>query len=154
MITSRFLGLVPLLIVALVIAGCAAPPIGRTQPGPADANVPTEYSTTQSGLQFRVLRQSKGRRPVETDEVTVYYRGSLDDGQVFDSSYQRGKTATFRLNQVVAGWTEGLQLIGEGGMIELRIPARLGYGAKGRPPVIPGGATLNFIVELEKIETS
>lgn len=151
--TSRFFGLIPLLTAALVIAGCAAPPIGKTQPGPADPNVATEYSTTQSGLQYRILRKSQGRRPVETDEVTVYYRGSLDDGRVFDSSYQKGKTATFRLNQVVPGWTEGLQLIGEGGMIELRIPARLGYGAKGRPPVIPGGAALNFIVELEKIET-
>jgi FKBP-type peptidyl-prolyl cis-trans isomerase FkpA len=152
MITSRYFGYLALLTAASIIAGCAGPPIGRTQPGPADANVAAEYSTTQSGLQYRILRQSQGRRPAATDNVTVYYKGSLDNGQIFDSSYQRGKTATFRLNEVVAGWTEGLQLVGEGGMIELRIPPELGYGAKGKPPVIPGGSSLNFIVELEKIE--
>ncbi len=70
----------------------------------------------------------------------------------FDSSYKRGEPIPFPLSGVVAGWTEGLQLIGEGGMIELEVPSELGYGPGGKPPKIPGGATLHFIVELIAIE--
>ena len=151
--TSRIAGFISLLVAVIIVVGCAAPPIGKTQPGPADPNVANAFTTTQSGLQYRILRQSQGRRPAATDTVNVYYEGKLDDGRIFDSSYRKGKSISFRLNQVVPGWTEGLQLVGEGGMIELRIPPHLGYGPKGSPPVIPANATLNFIVELEKIES-
>ncbi len=116
-----------------------------------DQNVPQEFSQTESGLKYRVLRETNGSRPTVADRVTVDYAGWLDDGTEFDSSYKRKSPATFGLSQVVAGWTEGLQLVGEGGMIELEIPAELGYGARGAPPAIPPNATLHFKVELIKI---
>ncbi|MFN9221597.1 MAG: FKBP-type peptidyl-prolyl cis-trans isomerase, partial [Planctomyces sp.] len=89
--------------------------------------------------------------PAASQSVEVHYHGWLDGGRVFDSSYQRGKTISFGLNQVIRGWTEGMQLVGEGGMIELEIPSDLGYGARGAGGVIPGNATLHFLVELIKV---
>lgn len=109
------------------------------------------YLTTASGLKYRIVREGSDIKPGPTDHVTVHYRGTLEDGTEFDSSYSRGKTISFPLNGVIKGWTEGLQLIGEGGEIELIIPSDLGYGAQGSPPVIPGGATLHFRVELFKV---
>lgn len=82
----------------------------------------------------------------------VHYRGWLDDGTEFDSSYKRNKPATFPLKGVVAGWTEGLQLIAKGGKIELEVPSYLGYGASGHPPTIPGGATLHFEIKLLDVQ--
>jgi FKBP-type peptidyl-prolyl cis-trans isomerase FkpA len=109
--------------------------------------------TTGSGLQYMVLRQGNGPRPVATDTVEVNYRGSLLDGTEFDSSYARGRPATFALSQVVAGWTEGLALMPVGSKYRFWIPSDLGYGSKG----IPGGpigpdATLVFDVELLSIQ--
>ena len=115
--------------------------------------VPEEFETTDSGLKFRILKESDGRKPSATDSVTVHYRGTLEDGTEFDSSYGRGEPATFPLNGVIPGWTEGLQLIGEGGEIELEIPPELGYGSTGTPGgPIPPNATLTFRVELIGIE--
>ena len=116
-----------------------------------DDEVPQEFAETGSGLKYRVLRGGEGPKPTAADQVTVDYEGWLDDGTEFDSSYKRGAPATFGLSQVVAGWTEGLQLVEEGGMIELEIPSDLGYGSRGAPPVIPPDATLHFKVELIKI---
>lgn len=116
-----------------------------------DDEVPQEFAGTDSGLKYRVLRGGDGPKPTAADQVTVDYEGWLDDGTEFDSSYKRGAPATFGLSQVVAGWTEGLQLVEEGGMIELEIPSDLGYGSRGAPPVIPPDATLHFKVELIKI---
>jgi len=90
--------------------------------------------------------------PTAADTVTVHYRGWLDDGKEFDSSYERSMPATFGLGGVIKGWTEGLQLIGVGGMLELEIPSELGYGPRGQGGTIPPDATLHFIVELLKIE--
>ncbi len=84
--------------------------------------------------------------------MTVNYVGWLDDGSEFDSSYRRGEPATFPLSGVVPGWTEGLQLVNEGGMIELEIPSELSYGAAGAPGAIPPHATLHFKVELIEIK--
>jgi len=109
------------------------------------------YSTTPSGLKYRIVREGSDTKPNAQDSVTVHYEGKLEDGTVFDSSYKRGETISFPLGQVVKGWTEGLQLVGEGGEIELIIPPDLGYGAAGAPPVIPGNATLHFKVELFKV---
>ena len=120
-------------------------------PGPADRGAPMAYTTTDSGLQYRILRKSDGAKPKATDKVTVHYRGWLDDETEFDSSYKRDAPATFPLNAVIKGWTEGLQLIGTGGMIELKIPPNLGYGENGAGNVIPPNATLYFLVELKKI---
>ena len=116
--------------------------------GVMDDDAPKEFDETDSGLKYRVLRMSDGRKPTARDTVTVNYRGWLDSGKEFDSSYKRGEPISFPLNGVIPGWTEGMQLIGEGGMIELWIPSRLGYGAEGSPGSVPPNATLHFIVEL------
>ncbi|MDM4017503.1 FKBP-type peptidyl-prolyl cis-trans isomerase [Roseiconus lacunae] len=120
--------------------------------GPIDPGDLPGFTATDSGLRYRVLRQSSGKKPSADDTVTVNYRGWLNSGRVFDSSYERGKPTTFPLGSVVAGWTEGLQLVGEGGMIELWIPSKLGYGERGSPGSIPPHSHLHFIVELIDVE--
>ena len=105
-----------------------------------------------SGLQYQVLREGDGRKPAATDQVECHYEGTLINGQVFDSSYQRGQTATFGLNQVVAGWTEGLQLMQEGAKYRFFIPYHLAYGERGAGQSIPPFATLIFDVELVKVK--
>ena len=117
--------------------------------GKLDADAPKAFATTPSGLQYRVLRKGGGANPKASSAVKVNYHGWLDGGTVFDSSYQRGEAIEFGLNQVIPGWTEGMQLVGEGGMIELVIPSKLGYGPQGTPGgPIPPNATLHFLVEL------
>ena len=105
-----------------------------------------------SGLQYQVLREGDGRKPAATDQVECHYEGTLINGQVFDSSYQRGQTATFGLNQVIAGWTEGLQLMQEGVKYRFFIPYHLAYGERGAGQSIPPFATLIFDVELVKVK--
>ena len=116
--------------------------------GKLDADAPKTFATTNSGLQYRVLRKGTGANPKATDAVKVNYHGWLDDGKVFDSSYKRGEPIEFGLTQVIPGWTEGMQLVGKGGMIELLIPSNLGYGKRGAGGTIPPDATLHFLVEL------
>lgn len=106
---------------------------------------------TESGLVYEVLKEGTGATPKATDTVEVHYHGTLTNGEVFDSSVDRGKTISFPLNRVIKGWTEGLQLVKEGGKVRLVIPAELAYGDAGAPPKIPGGATLVFEVELFKV---
>lgn len=103
---------------------------------------------TESGLAYKILEKGTGEVPGPTDTVTVNYHGTLIDGTVFDSTRERGKPISFPLNRVIKGWTEGLQLVAKGGKIKLVIPADLAYGELGAPPKIPGGATLNFEIEL------
>ena len=117
-----------------------------------DADAATEFTATNSGLKYRILRNSDGAKPNAADTVTVKYRGWLDAGKVFDSSYERGKPTTFALRSVIDGWTEGMQLVGEGGMIELWVPSRLGYGESGSPGSIPAHSDLHFIVELVDVD--
>ncbi|MFT6069287.1 MAG: FKBP-type peptidyl-prolyl cis-trans isomerase FkpA [Bacteriovoracaceae bacterium] len=107
---------------------------------------------TASGLAYKVIKEGTGETPKPEDNVEVHYHGTLIDGTVFDSSKDRGTKVTFPLNRVIKGWTEGLQLIKEGGSIKLVIPASLAYGDAGAPPKIPGGATLVFDVELFEIK--
>jgi len=116
--------------------------------GVIDADAPKAFTSTPSGLQYRVLRKGAGANPKASSNVKVNYHGWLDDGKVFDSSYERREAIEFPLNGVIPGWTEGMQLVGKGGMIELLIPSNLGYGPRGAPPVIPPNATLHFLVEL------
>ena len=106
---------------------------------------------TSSGLQYRILRAGKGRQPAAGDAVEVNYKGTLVNGKVFDSSYDRGQSISFPLNKVIAGWTEGLQLMKEGAKYELVIPANLGYGVFGSGSSIPPNSTLIFVVELLKV---
>ena len=117
--------------VALILSGCAgeaskpADSIDYSQEGPDGPNAQKEFTTTESGLQYRILREGTGEKPEATE---------------------------FPLNQVIPGWTEGMQLVSEGGKIELSIPSEIGYGPGGMPPVIPPNAQLHFIVELHEVK--
>ena len=104
--------------------------------------------TTASGLQYEVLKAGSGAKPKATDTVTVNYRGTLIDGTEFDSSYKRGQPATFPLNGVIKGWTEGVQLMSVGSKYRFVLPANLAYGAQGAGPKIGPNSTLVFEVEL------
>jgi FKBP-type peptidyl-prolyl cis-trans isomerase FkpA len=104
-------------------------------------------------LKYRILRKSDGKKPTAKNEVTVHYKGWLDDKKIFDSSYRRAEKISFPLNRVIPGWTEGMQLVGKGGMIELEIPAKLGYGSRDvGNGLIPANSTLHFVVELYEIK--
>ena len=109
-----------------------------------------EVTQTKSGLQYRKLREGNGKRPTANSTVKVHYKGTLLDGTVFDSSYDRGEPMEFPVGAVIPGWTEGLQLMDEGSKYMLYIPYNLGYGEN---PVgdIPPGSTLTFEVELIEI---
>ncbi|MDE6299816.1 MAG: FKBP-type peptidyl-prolyl cis-trans isomerase [Muribaculaceae bacterium] len=106
---------------------------------------------TPSGLQYVVEKEGEGAQPSAEDEVTVHYTGKLIDGTVFDSSVSRGEPATFPLNRVIPGWTEGVQLMKEGGKYTFYIPSDLAYGPQGVPNAIPPHSTLIFEVELIKV---
>lgn len=140
--------LLNILIASCVCLHCGCLP---SPYGPSDADAPAEFTTTESGLQYRILRKSDKKKPTGTSNVKVNYDGRLADGTVFDSSYHRGTPAIFRLNEVIAGWTEGLQLIGEGGMVQLKVPPELAYGASGKRPSVPPNAELTFMVELIRV---
>jgi len=107
--------------------------------------------TLPSGLQYKVIEKGNGTSPKKTDSVTVNYRGTLIDGTEFDSSYKRGKPATFRVDGVIAGWTEALQLMKPGAKWQLFIPANLAYGERGAGPRIGPNSALIFEVELTKV---
>ena len=110
-------------------------------------------TTTKSGLQYEVLTPGKGERsPKATDTVVCHYEGRLVSGKVFDSSYERNQPAEFGLNQVIPGWTEGLQLMNEGAKFRFYIPYLLGYGEQGAGPSIPPYSTLVFDVELISVK--
>jgi len=107
--------------------------------------------TLPSGLQYKVLKEGNGKKPKATDKVKCHYEGMLIDGTLFDSSIQRGEPATFPLNGVIAGWTEGLQLMAEGAKYRLFIPYQLGYGERGAGASIPPYSALVFDVELIEV---
>ncbi|WP_164157036.1 FKBP-type peptidyl-prolyl cis-trans isomerase [Sandarakinorhabdus rubra] len=104
--------------------------------------------TTASGLQYSVIREGTGPKPGARDTVLVHYEGKLIDGTVFDSSYSRGQPAAFPLDQVIPGWTEGVQLMPVGSKYHFVVPPALAYGAQGAGGVIPPGAVLEFDIEL------
>jgi FKBP-type peptidyl-prolyl cis-trans isomerase FkpA len=146
-----------LFLVAVVLVGCSSK---STESG-TSAGDPKAYIEqaaaqpgaikTDSGLVYRELRPGSGGYPKASDTVTVNYRGTLVDGTEFDSSYKRNEPAQFPLNQVIPCWTEGVQKMKVGAKSELVCPASIAYGDRGSPPVIPGGATLIFEVELLRI---
>jgi FKBP-type peptidyl-prolyl cis-trans isomerase FklB len=108
--------------------------------------------TTASGLQYTVLKEGTGKQPKATDTVEVNYEGKLLDGTVFDSSYKRGQSISFPLNQVIPGWTEGVALMKEGAKYEFFIPSNLAYGSQGAGGAIGPDETLIFTVELIKVK--
>jgi FKBP-type peptidyl-prolyl cis-trans isomerase FklB len=108
--------------------------------------------TLPSGLQYKVIKEGTGKKPKITDTVTTHYRGTLIDGIEFDSSYRRGKPASFPANGVIPGWTEALQLMGEGAKWQLFIPPNLAYGERGAGRDIGPNATLIFEIELISIQ--
>ena len=110
-----------------------------------------DIKETESGLQYQVVVEGKGKKPLATDMVKVHYVGTLFNGQKFDSSRDRGEPITFSLNQVIRGWSEGVQLMKEGSTYKFWIPSDLGYGDQGFQNVIPGGSLLIFEVELLEV---
>jgi FKBP-type peptidyl-prolyl cis-trans isomerase len=106
---------------------------------------------TASGLQYKVIKEGEGKKPLATDTVKVHYKGTLVDGTEFDSSYKRNEPATFKANQVIPGWTEALQLMTPGSKYILYLPPELAYGDRGAPPAIEPGSLLIFEVELVDI---
>ena len=142
-----------LLVASVVLLLTTAPVLAETGADFLANNAKKAGVTvTDSGLQYEVIQSGEGLSPSRTDRVTVHYRGTLVDGREFDSSYKRGKPATFPLNRVITGWTEGLQLMKEGDKWRLFIPSNLGYGSRGAGDLIGPNETLIFEVELLKIE--
>ncbi len=136
------------------------PPAGSLVTGPSDSkekrkpgkiadDAQQEFTTTDLGLKYRILRLSDGQKPNALSKVTVDYKGWLDNGDIFDSSYRNEAPVTFTLNELIRGWQLGMKKIGVGGMVELEVPPDLGYGAGGQG--IPPNATLHFIVELIEV---
>ncbi len=125
----------------------------KVSPGKIDPGASKVFKETPSGLRYRILRKSSKAKPKASDTVVAHYKGWLDNNKIFDSSYRRGEPTAFPLSGVIRGWTEGLQLIGEGGMIELEIPHELGYGVRGMSRGgIPPRARLHFLVELKSVK--
>ncbi len=114
-------------------------------------SVKADVAVTASGLQYKVITEGSGDKPEANSTVNVHYEGRFLNGEVFDSSYERGEPISFPLGGVIAGWTEGLQLMMPGAKYELYIPYHLAYGKKGSPPVVPPCATLIFQVELLEV---
>jgi FKBP-type peptidyl-prolyl cis-trans isomerase len=150
-----------MVMASLCLVGCNQPTqtTDATVTGtnaPSAAAAPTaagEMTTTASGLKYQVLKHGTGTvSPKATDTVTVNYEGKLLDGTVFDSSIARGQPASFPLNAVIPGWTEGLQLMKVGDKFKFEIPANLAYGANSPSPTIPPNSTLIFEVELLGIQ--
>ena len=144
---------------AAVLTACSVTPLmadPNTEKGEAflAENAKKEgVKVTASGLQYKVLKEGKGKSPKKTDTVEVHYKGTLLDGTEFDSSYKRGQTIEFPLSGVIPGWTEGVQLMKEGAKYQFTIPSKLAYGERGTPGgPIPPNATLIFEVELVSVK--
>jgi FKBP-type peptidyl-prolyl cis-trans isomerase len=138
-------------VVATAVSFCGSG-THAAEPGPVDKDAPEQFITRSTGLKYRIRRKSDGPKPRQTAKVTVHYRGWFDNGKEFDSSYKTNEPVTYTLSRMIPGWSEGVQLVGKGGMIEFEVPPELGYGAKGGPGGIPPNARLHFLVELIDIK--
>jgi len=143
----------------LAVAAFAAAPLAMAQDNKtigeaylAENKTKEGVKVTPSGLQYEVLTEGTGKQPSATDTVTVHYRGTLIDGTEFDSSYKRNEPASFPLNRVIPGWTEGVQLMKEGAKYRFVIPSGLAYGERGTGSDIKPNSTLIFEVELIKVQ--
>jgi FKBP-type peptidyl-prolyl cis-trans isomerase FkpA len=120
--------------------------------GEIDADAPAELTPTPSGLYYRILRKSDGRKPTAQDRILVHCRGRFVNGREFVNSYTKGKPTEFGLTGLIKGCKEGMQLVGEGGMIELEVPYQLAFGEFGLAPDYPPRATIHFLAELKEIK--
>ena len=136
-------------LVSATVCACGAQRGGHVA---IENSTPPEFETTESGLRYRVLREGNGRKPLPTDRVEVDYSGWLDDGTIFESSFERQDPAVMTLATLIPGWAEGIQKVREGGMIELEIPPDLAYGEQGQGPRIPPNSTLHFKIEVRAIK--
>jgi FKBP-type peptidyl-prolyl cis-trans isomerase len=140
-----------IVVLSISTIACSSAPESKSPASLEKAAAQPGATKMASGLIYRELRAGSGASPAATSTVKVNYRGTLMDGTEFDSSYKRNEPAEFPLNQVIACWTEGVQKMKIGGKSQLVCPASIAYGEAGRPPVIPGGATLVFEIELLSI---
>lgn len=138
---SRLVTLLTACVLAAIIGGCGS----RDQAG-----TPPEFQETASGLKYRIRREGTGPYPQVGNLLRVHYRGWLEDGSVFDTTYTSGESAALFLDKTIAGWQEGVPLCREGGAIELVVPPELGYGPEGNS-MIPPNATLYFLIEVEQV---
>jgi FKBP-type peptidyl-prolyl cis-trans isomerase FkpA len=142
-----------LVLLSMATISCSSAPDSKAPAASPEAYIEKAAAEpgatkTSSGLVYRELKAGAGASPKVSDIVKVNYRGTLVDGTEFDSSYKRNEPATFPLGQVIPCWTEGVQKMKVGGKSQLVCPSSIAYGERGSPPVIPGGATLIFEVEL------
>jgi len=147
-IRSTAFALMTLLCAPVALAQAADESVAQSQPKPAQ---PGPMMITKTGLEYQVLVEGSGPKPIRADNVTVHYRGTLTNGSVFDSSYRNGAPVSFALTGVIKGWAEGLQLMSVGSKYKFIIPPYLGYGASGSGDAVPPNATLIFEVELLSI---
>lgn len=149
---KKFVSLAALSAILLFFTNCGDDPVSAGQ-NYLDENAKRDgVIVTDSGLQYEVLNEGTGDSPQSNSTVVVHYRGTLIDGTQFDSSYDRGEPATFRVDQVIAGWTEALQLMKVGSEYRLVIPPSLGYGNRGSGALIGPDEVLVFHVELLDIQ--
>ena len=135
------------ILLAPLLALCMTGALAQTAPAPSPAPAPAADGSivTASGLRYRSVHEGTGGLPTANDTVRVHYRGTLPNGEEFDSSYKRGQPAEFALNRVIPCWTEGVQLMHIGGRAHLTCPPQLAYGSRGAGGVIPPNATLEFL---------
>jgi len=148
---KRFILAAGFSVAALLNTSMAQTPVEQGKAFLAQNATKPGVKQTPSGLQYKILEPGTGKSPKATDTVLVNYRGTLLNGTEFDSSYKRNKPLEFPLNGVIAGWTEGVQLIKEGGKVQLFIPPNLAYGSRGAGADIGPDETLIFEVELLKV---
>ena len=147
------------IVLSTILLACAASvlPACASEESKTDDSTESEGKSqgktvrTESGLEITELKPGEGDHPTRKSVVEVHYHGTFEDGEVFDSSVERGKPATFPLSRVIPCWTEGVSLMRPGGKSRLVCPPKIAYGAKGAPPRIPPNATLTFEVELLRI---
>lgn len=137
------------ILCAAIVSLSILPTAWAQAPSAAKASAPVK---TASGLVFQSLQEGSGVSPKASDTVKVHYRGTLQDGKEFDSSYKRNEPTEFPLNRVIPCWTEGVQMMKPGGKARLTCPPAIAYGAQGAGGVIPPNATLNFDIELLSVK--
>ena len=151
--TMKFYKLTLIAVAASALLGCSQEAKKETDKAPVlDTEAQKQAYGLGASIQYEVIVEADGEKPLATETVVVHYAGTLLNGEEFDSSIKRGQPAVFPLNRVIAGWTEGVQLMSVGAKYKFTIPSDLAYGPNGNPPTIPGNAVLQFEIELLEIK--